>query len=288
MEDLFEQFVDSDAMALLISTTPPALLDYALAVYRLNEIPVPEVANAVDGKPCFQSIHIPFTGGFNELSELDSGTSNEDVIKHLAKIDGIIESLTRQHQQNTKTYIGYFTPLHNLPLVEDLELIRNFYNASSLTNAFCAIVNAEKPLNILPSFTNISQSILQDALACQMAGLTAPAKRLFDEFFNELFTDINVQVDELLAALSTHIAHAKKSSEAGHKGKGKRHSKSALVKAFAQELYENSSYENAYRAAQALTPKIIQYGKTVGFLFVSDYQAPRTIYGWLKTSKRQN
>jgi hypothetical protein len=289
MEDLFAQFVDSGAMALLISTTPPALLDYALTVYRLNEIPIPEAAtNSVDGQPNFQTIHIPFTEGFKELSNLDSDTSNEDVIKHLAKIDGIIESLTEQYQQNLKNYIGYFAPLRDLPLIDDINLIRQFYNAGSLSSGFCAFSVNEKPLNILPHFPKESQRTLHHALACQMAGLHIPAEKLFDEFFNNLFTDINLKFEQLLNEVRNYVAHSKKASDAAKAGNDSKHLINRKLKEAAIKLYRQGSYDNPRHAANVLLPKIAELSEKMGSSLEWKINGFTRLYNWLRTAKKES
>ncbi|QUN06827.1 hypothetical protein KDN34_05085 [Shewanella yunxiaonensis] len=279
MDDVFAQFANSDDLSFVISTTPPDLQSYALAVVDLNEFPLPKsTVEIVDGHPCFHDLHIPFTDGLKELGEIDS---NGDIIKQLAKIDGIQQSLKAQHQQNIQTYIGFFAPLRDLPLVEDMTLIRHFSNAGSLASGFSPFAAHGKSINMMPKFTKESQATLQSALACQMAGLTRPAAKLFNEFIEYQLVDMNDGFQWLLESIINEIGRIKTSSKAGKSGRAKKFAISDQVKAYAIQLFDQGDFNNAHHAAHAIVGRVKKYGKSIGFEFSSDYQAPRTIHLWL-------
>lgn len=270
MEDIFEQFVDSDALDLIISSTPLPLHHYVFTVISLDELPLPtSTIEVIDGQLQFKDLALPFTSPFKELTNLDP---EQDTIKQLAKIDGIIESLKTQHQQNIQTYISYFNPVRELPVIDDIEQIRKFANASSLSSAFAPNSKSCEQIDILPKFSKESQATLQSALACQMAGLSKPAQRLFSEFFEYQLLDMNAGFNRFLDSISNEIGRIKTSSQAGKSGRNKRYEKSDKVKAFAIKLYCEGNFKNPHQASHLIAAEVISYGKSIGYPFTSEYQ----------------
>lgn len=127
--------------------------------------------------------------------------------------------------------------------------------------------------------------IIHAAIACQLAGMTKPAKLLFKLFTQRQFIDANEGYQKLHTEITKHRGHIEASSKAGKSGRDKRFEKSDKVKAFAIELYQKGDFKNPHQASQLIVSQIAEYGESVGYRFTSDYQAPRTIETWLRKYK---
>ncbi|MCH1924540.1 hypothetical protein L9G74_08325 [Shewanella sp. C32] len=284
MEDLFAQFVDSDAVSQIISNTPIELQAYVLAIVALNEFPLPKSTfEFIDGKPYFHDLEIPFTAGLTDPREIDT---NSDIVGQLAKIEGIRERLKVQHENNIQTYIGLFAPLRDLPLVKDMELIRQFSNADSLANGFAPIIAQSQSINMLPQYSQTAQSRLQSALACKMAGLTKPAEQLFNLVIQSQLIEQNVGYQTLLDELSNQIGAAKVAAKFAMKGNSKRHEKNRQRKEFALRLYRQKPYLNPKQATKNHYSKITKYAESIGCPF--SISGDETVYRWfLEESKKE-
>lgn len=287
MEDLVAQFVDSDAVSQIISTTPFELQAYALAVADLNEFPLPQsTVEVIDGKPYFHDLNIPFSTGLKELTPLLSKGSFDDIIKELSKDENIIESLTKQHCQNVKAYIGHFAPLKELPLVEDIDLIRRFANSASLANGFSSFCTSDGIPNMLPRFTKKSQDKLQAALACKMAGMSKTAEMLLGEFFEYQLVNVNDGFQALINEIQDRQAQLKKLKEAAKKGGLARQLPSKETKEQALALFWKGTFKNYSAACSELFPKIKEIAKKNGAPFNSDVNGMRVVTDWFRETKR--
>ncbi len=76
-------------------------------------------------------------------------------------------------------------------------------------------------------------------------------------------------------------------SSSGRKGAIKRWKPAEKTKKFAIELFNKGTFTNPSQAAGILTEEIFNYGKSIGFHFSDMYQANRTIYNWLLSTKKQ-
>ncbi|TVP08617.1 MULTISPECIES: hypothetical protein [Shewanella] len=279
MDDYLALFVDTDRVAYLLSRLPSPLIPYLLAVVELNEITQPlGVGELLAGVLPSDNPQIPR----DEFGEILDPTSNKEVMKQLAKIDGVQEKIEERHSRSLKTYAQFFNPLRELLPVNDMALIRQFGNAPSLASAFGADELTDGPLVLLPSFSIQSQHTLHAALACQMAGLSKPAQLLFDDFLNQKLVESNHSYQSFQQTLLKYINLNEAAASAGKSGRNKRHGKSDKVKAFALERYVKGNFKNPHQASQILVADVAEYGKSLGYRFSSDYQAPRTIETWIR------
>jgi cytoplasmic iron level regulating protein YaaA (DUF328/UPF0246 family) len=60
-----------------------------------------------------------------------------------------------------------------------------------------------------------------------------------------------------------------------------KHKNSEATKAYAIQLYSGQRFKSIKQAALTISSKVIDYGKSVGFVFSNSYQAIDTIYKWL-------
>jgi len=88
--------------------------------------------------------------------------------------------------------------------------------------------------------------------------------------------------------LVTNIAVSSKISEQNSKAAKAKHKNSEVTKQYAIQCYVESRYKTVKQAALNISPSVIEYGKNVGFVFSSDYQAIDTIYKWLLSHKKRD
>ena len=88
--------------------------------------------------------------------------------------------------------------------------------------------------------------------------------------------------------LVTNIAVSSTISEQNSKAAKAKHKNSELTKLYAIKCYTDSSYKSVKQAALNISPNVIEYGKKVGFVFSSDYQAIDTIYKWFLNHNKKD
>ena len=133
-----------------------------------------------------------------------------------------------------------------------------------------------------PLFSNSELDIFLQALSCMSVGLDNSAKSLLKVWIQALWFDggdMQKIIDEakVIEGIKLH------SSKAGKLGAKERRRASNETKKFAIELMLNGTFKNPTQATSAISNKVIDYGRTVGFNFSCDFQAPKTIYNWLRT-----
>lgn len=284
MTDFFNTFLNTDDMVSLLSSTSTELVPYLLAIQDLQEIPRYKAdTTLINGVFQLHDLNLPFA---SSLPSLNSVASKKQLIKELAKIEGIEQKIKSEQQHAIAKFTSIFTPLRELDPIGDIELVKGFANAPSLVTAFCP--TASDDINLLPNFASGSEALLHAALANQMAGLSAPAALLYQLFTEKQLIESNEGFQTLLSEITKYKGHKEASSTAGKKGRNKRYEKSDKVKAYAIELYCNSNFDNIHQASQSILSRVAKFGESIGYRFTSEYQAPRTIETWLRKYEKAN
>lgn len=245
--------------------------------------------------PEFKQQFIDTFQKFEALTQTDSqvrpllpeGTTEETLAKELAKVDSSQSILKAEQQEAADIFNLMFESLSKLEPCDDIEEIRKLANAPTLAEAFPQEEEFDFS-DLVDAMPQESAEIFHAAIACQLAGMTKPAKLLFKLFTQRQFIDVNEGYQSLQTDITKHKGHIKESSKAGKSGRNKRFEKSDKVKAYAIELYCNSSFENIHQASQAIVSHVAMFGETIGYRFTSDYQAPRTIETWLRKYEKAN
>lgn len=284
MDELLKSLVNTDDIVLLLAHTPHQLRPYLLAVQQFNENPLPKSSiEVVNGVHHFYNLDIPFTQG---IPVIHSVKKQDNLVRELAKIDGI-EGLIRQQQvQSTKEYTALFNPLLALAPISNLDLVCQFDEASTLVEAFVPYKITDHEINLLPNCIPDTLNILQSALACKMAGLNYSAILLIQKFIEAQLVEMNEGYQTLLTRITKQKGHLEKLKNAAKKGGKKRQEPSQKTKNQAIELFLAGEYKNYSVAAGELFPQIQEIGKENGFPFNSYVNGIRTVTDWLRSTKR--
>ncbi|MGS0673910.1 hypothetical protein [Shewanella sp. 125m-1] len=214
-------------------------------------------------------------------AHLPEGTSEATLAKEVAKIEQGQSILEAEQQEAADVFNIMFDSMLDSEPCDDIEEIRKFANAPTLEEAF--------PQEERLAFSTLAEDIPKEsaelihaAIACQLAGMTKPAKLLFKLFTQRQFIDSNQGYQALRTDITKHRGHIEASSKAGKSGRDKRFEKSDKVKAFAIKRYLEGDYKNPHQASQLIVSQVAKYGESIGYRFTSDYQAPRTIETWLR------
>jgi len=122
--------------------------------------------------------------------------------------------------------------------------------------------------------------IFMQAMSCMYVGLDNSAKTLLKYWIQSLWFDgdnIQKNIDDAKRIVTIREENSKK----GKSGSKVRWTPNSLTKDYAIKLMHQGTYKNPSQAADAISLKVINYGKTVGRNFTSDFQSQRTIYNWL-------
>jgi hypothetical protein len=122
------------------------------------------------------------------------------------------------------------------------------------------------------------------SLSCFLNGLTNAGKKYLALALLEIANNERLLGTVFRDAQLSEFK-SKAASLAGKKGKDKRWEAKEKTRLYAIEMFKSKSYKNANQAAEDITEKVFEYGKTVGFHFTAIYQANKTIYKWLLAYK---
>ena len=138
----------------------------------------------------------------------------------------------------------------------------------------------------LPMLTDPEFEQLMQAMSCIYVGLNNSAKSLLRLWIQSLWFD-GADIQKVIDEAKAIVTIKKQSSMAGKKGSSKRWGNRDKTLKFALQLAREGNYKNNNQAAAAITERVFDFGRAVGFNFSSQFQANSTIYKWLNTSKNE-
>jgi len=141
--------------------------------------------------------------------------------------------------------------------------------------------NVEQWKSLLNPIFQISNThYLAQASACINLSLDNAALSLLHLWVQSLWFE-DKSIRKVFDDAKAIVAIRDNASKAGKKGAKKRHSLSENVKKHAITLYLNGNFNNPNQAIDSIYLVVIAYGKSINFLFSSDFQAQKTIYNWI-------
>ncbi|MEC4726542.1 hypothetical protein HWQ46_13380 [Shewanella sp. D64] len=278
-------------LARLIPEMPEAARQQLAALLDSTENPNPELKQ--EPKQEFKQQFIDTFQKFDSLTQTDSqvrqllpeDTTEETLAKELAKVDASQPILESEQQEAAAIFNLMFDSLADSEPCDDIEEIRLFANAATLKDAF----PQEEQLAFSTLADDISEEsaeIIHAAIACQLAGMTKPAKLLFNLFTQRQFIDANQDYQKLQTEITKQKGVIENSSKAGKSGRNKRYEKRDKVNAYAIQLYSQRNYATPHQAAQLIAEQVMEYAQTIGYSFSTAYQATKTINSWLSKHKK--
>ena len=270
-------------LARLIPEMPEAARQQLAALLDFTENPNPELKQQlVDGLQEFDSL----TQTDSQVRQLlPEDTTEETLAKELAKVDASQPILESEQQEAAAIFNLMFDSMLDSEPCDDIEEIRKFANAATLIDAF----PQEEQLafsTLVDEISEESAEIVHAAIACQLAGMTKPAKLLFNLFTQRQFIDANQGHQKLQTEITKQKGVIENSSKAGKSGRNKRYEKRDKVNAYAIQLYSQRNYATPHQAAQLITEHVIEYAQSIGYSFSTAYQATKTINSWLSKHKK--
>ncbi|WP_119969005.1 hypothetical protein [Shewanella japonica] len=215
---------------------------------------------------------------------LPEDITQETLAKALAKINNSQQTLANEQSQFVNIFTEMFEQFSNTPPCDDLNVIREFANASSIFEAFKQAGTSE-----LSCFEGImsqdAEGLLHAAMSCQIAGMTKNARYLLKLFTQQQFIDKNESYQSLQTDITKQKGHLKSQKTAAKKGGVKRQLPARKTKEQAIELFLAGEYKNYSAAASALFPQIKEIAACNGFTFNSDINGLRTVTDWLRSTK---
>lgn len=219
-------------------------------------------------------------------SKLPKGTTEDTVAKELAKIPDSQKILSKEQQKMVELFIEMLSSSSSNESQIDMDYVRRFANAGLPLSPETSDEDEALLLSLLNSQPEPIAEFMQAMMACHMAGMTKAANLLNRLFAQHVLVIENESYQSLQTDLTKNKGHIEASSQAGKSGRNKRYEKSDKVKDFAIKLYQKGGYKNPHQASQLIASEVENYGKSVGYRFTSDYQAPRTIETWLRKSAK--
>jgi len=278
------QKIDLDTeLAQLVPEMPEATRQQLSALFDSPDDPKPELKQQIIDS--FQKIETLTQTDSQIKPHLPEGTSEATLAKEVAKLEQGQSILEAEQQEAAAVFNIMFDSMADSEPCDDIEEIRQFANAPTLEEAF----PQEEPLAfsaLAEAIPKESTELIHAAIACQLAGMTKPAKLLFKLFTQRQFIDGNQGYQALQTDITKHRGHIEASSKAGKSGRDKRNYKRDKVNAYAIELYSQRKYANPHQAAQLITEQVIQYAQSIGHSFTTAYQATKTINSWLSKHKK--
>lgn len=215
-------------------------------------------------------------------SKLPKGTTEDTVAKELAKIPDSQKILSEEQQKMVELFIEMLSSSSSNESQIDMNNLRRFANANFPLSSDTNDEDEAVLLNLLNSQPEAIAEFMQAMMACHMAGMSKAANLLSRLFAQHVLVIENDSYQSLQMDLTKNKGHIEASSQAGKSGRNKRYEKSDKVKDFAIQLYLSGNFKNPHQASQAIVFQVAEFGKSIGYRFTSDYQAPRTIETWLR------
>ena len=138
-----------------------------------------------------------------------------------------------------------------------------------------------------PIFQISETPYLTQAFACINLSLDNAALSLLNQWIQSLWFDdqsVKKVFDDARKIEAIRNEHAK----AGKKGAIPRWEAKVKTEKYAIELMLQGNYKNASHATAEISADVIKFGKTIGWIFSNNiYQAPKTIYNWLRKYIKQ-
>ncbi|WP_394146888.1 hypothetical protein [Shewanella atlantica] len=212
-------------------------------------------------------------------AHLPEETSEATLAKEVAKLEQGQSILEAEQQEGAELFYAMFGSMVNSEPCDDIEEIRKFANAATLADAF-AQEGEQNLTNILHEMPKESTELVHAAIACQLAGMTKPAKLLFKLFTQRQFIDANEGYQSLQTNITKQKGAIETAKHHSKKGENSRHANNRKRKEFAIGLFKEKPYKNPKQATERLFPTINDYANAINHPFTSDYQGFQTVYRW--------
>ncbi|OBT10366.1 hypothetical protein A9267_05675 [Shewanella sp. UCD-FRSSP16_17] len=217
---------------------------------------------------------------------LPEDITEETLAKALAQIDNSQQTLADEQTLLINVFTEMFEQFSNTAPCDDINVIREFANASSIFEAFKQAGTSE-----LSNFEDIisqdTDELLHAAMSCQIAGLTKNSQYLFKLFIQQQFIDQNESYQSLQTDINIEKGIIKTAQSHSEKGQNTRHGKNRQRKEFALNLYATKPYKNPKQAAERLFPSINDFSNKMNHPFTSEYQGFQTVYRWFLAANKQ-
>ncbi|EDQ00727.1 hypothetical protein [Shewanella benthica] len=243
--------------------------------------------------PEFKQQFIDSFQKFETLTQTDSqvrpllpeGTTEETLAKELAKVDGSQSILKAEQQEAADIFNLMFESLSKLEPCDDIEEIRKLANAPTLAEAFPQEEEFDFS-DLVDAMPQESAEIFHAAIACQLAGMTKPAKLLFKLFTQRQFIDANEGYQSLQTDITKYKGAIETAKHHSKKGENSHHASNRKRKEFAIGLFKEKPYKNPKQATERLFPSINDYANSINHPFTSEYQGFQTVYRWFLAERK--
>lgn len=215
-------------------------------------------------------------------SKLPKGTTEDSAAKELAKIPDSQKILSEEQQKMIELFMEIVALRSSNESQIDVDYVQRFANADFPLSPETSDEDEALLVSLLNSQPVVIAEFMQAMMACHMAGITKAANLLSRLFAQHVLVIENDSYQSLQTDLTKNKGHLEASSQAGKSGRNKRYEKSDKVKNFAIQLYLSGNFKNPHQASQAIVFQVAEFGKSIGYRFTSDYQAPRTIETWIR------
>lgn len=180
-------------------------------------------------------------------------TSND----HMAKLNSEIERYTNLRRDNP----SFFT---------DSE----YFAVAAMEQADKVISTFEHTQTNGYSFGEEEYSCLMDVIETSSYAISLHQRILHHYQYQQ------EQADAIQSALRKAI------SDRSSKAAKARHAPARQTKSYAVKLFSEGSFKSKRQAAQKIAKQVVEYGRSVGHNFTSEFQAIDTIYKWLLNETR--
>lgn len=137
--------------------------------------------------------------------------------------------------------------------------------------------------SLIEKLDSISPNLIEYiryALSAFLVGHTNAGKKLLELALLEV-----INSERFLGEIQSQAFQKEVKSTTARKaaklGQSKRWQAKENTRLYALQLFHEKAYRNANQAAEDITEKVFNYGKTQNFHFTGIYQASKTIYKWL-------
>lgn len=213
-------------------------------------------------------------------SLLEQGVYSEVRLKILAK------NIEAEGQTNSYETLSSFIGVLEQRAKETGLLDEEFKLCESYGNTYSEMLSEG-----LKALKPETYKLLSLSIACFLKELPHSGSKLLSMTLFQFLMDITELKNEI-RTFEFEETRRKENAKAGQKGVQKRHGPSRKTKEFAITLREqsiaNGTFKNDSRLADKITPEVMKYGISVGFSFISEYQARSQIYKWLRAYAKQS
>ncbi|WP_144210033.1 hypothetical protein [Shewanella donghaensis] len=274
--------VKDELLNKMFSEMPVEQKEQLLAVLNSNKTYTPDNHNLSQK---FTSLESLSSKPSALMENLPDDITEETLAKDLAKINNSQQTLENEQSQLINVFTEMFEQFSNTPPCDDLNVIREFANASSIFEAFKQAGTSELSC-FEETISPDTDELLHAAMTCQIAGLTKNSQYLFKLFLQQQFIDKNESYQSLQSDISIEKGILETAQSHSKKGQNTRHSKNRQRKDFALALYSTKDYKNPKQAAERLFPSINDFANTMHHPFTSDYQGFQTVYRWFLAANK--